>query len=231
MIIMTVKGPIAPADAGFVLSHEHLLCDLWSIVRSYDGILHDEQLASAELKRFKEAGGQTLVEVSSIGLGRNPEGLLRISSDTEVHVVMGSAWYREEGYPQYIYQLGVNELAKKIVDDVTLGVNGTGIRAGVIGEIGTERYHITPAQERVFRFVRQGTKANRRYDLDSHHPLRRIGSGADCAASRRGCFSPAHCDQPPRRPLWSAPFQENRRARSISRHRQHWLQRRWLPSR
>ena len=151
MIIMTVKGPIAPADAGFVLSHEHLLCDLWSIVRSYDGILHDEQLAAAELARFKEVGGQTLVEVSSIGLGRNPEGLLRISNDTGVHVVMGSAWYREEGYPQYIHQLGVNELAKKIVDDVTLGVEGTGIRAGVIGEIGTERYHITPAQERVFR--------------------------------------------------------------------------------
>jgi predicted metal-dependent phosphotriesterase family hydrolase len=151
MIIMTVKGPIAPSDAGFVLSHEHLLCDLWSIVRSYDGILHDEQLASTELARFKEVGGQTLVEVSSIGLGRNPEGLLRISNDTGVHVVMGSAWYREEGYPQYIYQLGVNELAQKIVDDVTLGVDGTGIRAGVIGEIGTERYHITPAQERVFR--------------------------------------------------------------------------------
>ena len=81
MIIMTVKGPILPADAGFVLSHEHLLCDLWSIVRSYDGILHDEKLASTELARFKEAGGQTLVEVSSIGLGRNPEGLLRISND------------------------------------------------------------------------------------------------------------------------------------------------------
>ena len=151
MIIMTVKGPILPADAGFVLSHEHLLCDLWSIVKSYDGILHDERLASAELARFKEAGGQTLVEVSSIGLGRNPEGLRRISDETGVHVVMGSAWYREEGYPQYIYQLSVNELAQKIVDDVTKGADGTGVRAGVIGEIGTERYHITPAQERVFR--------------------------------------------------------------------------------
>ena len=151
MIIMTVKGPILPADAGFVLSHEHLLCDLWSIVKSYDGILHDEKLASAELARFKEAGGQTLVEVSSIGLGRNPEGLRRISDETGIHVVMGSAWYREEGYPQYIYQLSVNELAQKIVDDVTKGADGTGVRAGVIGEIGTERYHITPAQERVFR--------------------------------------------------------------------------------
>src|SRR5262245_15557810 len=147
MIIMTVKGPIPPADAGFVLSHEHLLCDLWAIVRSYDGILHDEKLASDELARFKEAGGQTLVEVSSIGLGRNPEGLLRISNDTGIHVVMGSAWYREEGYPQYIYQLSVNELAQRIVRDITKGVEHSGIRAGVIGEIGTERYHITPAQE------------------------------------------------------------------------------------
>jgi predicted metal-dependent phosphotriesterase family hydrolase len=37
------------------------------------------------------------------------------------------------------------------VSEVTQGADGTDIRAGIIGEIGTERKHITPAQERVFR--------------------------------------------------------------------------------
>ncbi|MEW5977686.1 MAG: hypothetical protein AB1898_17975 [Acidobacteriota bacterium] len=151
MIIMTVNGPIAPEEAGFVLSHEHLLCDLWPIVRSYDGILHDENLAATELSRYREAGGRTVVEVSSIGLGRNPQGLRRISKATGVHVVMGSAWYREEVYPACVYELDTNALARKIIEDITLGAEGSDIQAGVIGEIGTERYHITPAQERVFR--------------------------------------------------------------------------------
>ena len=158
MKIVTVKGPIAPADAGFVLSHEHLLCDLWSIIRSYDGVLDDENLATAELMKYREAGGGTVVEVSSIGLGRNPAGLRRISDATGVHVVMGSGWYREEGYPPYVYQLSTNELAQKIVEDLTNGVDGSEIRAGVIGEIGTERYHITPAQERVFRAAARAQK-------------------------------------------------------------------------
>ena len=151
MIIMTVEGPIAPSEAGFVLSHEHLLCDLWSIVRSYDGIFHDEQLASTELARFKEVGGQTLVELSSIGLGRDPDGLRRISEKTGLNVVMGSAWYREEGYPPYVFELSTNQLAERIIQDISVGVGDSAVRAGVIGEIGTERYHITPAQERVFR--------------------------------------------------------------------------------
>ena len=40
---------------------------------------------------------------------------------------------------------------ENMVDEIEQGVEGTDIRAGFIGEIGTDRYHITPAQERVFR--------------------------------------------------------------------------------
>jgi phosphotriesterase-related protein len=50
MAINTVRGPVEPEDLGFTLSHEHLLCDLWAITRSYDGILDDEALAVAELQ-------------------------------------------------------------------------------------------------------------------------------------------------------------------------------------
>ena len=42
-------------------------------------------------------------------------------------------------------------LADRLVRELTVGVDGTDIRAGFIGEIGTERGHISPAQERVFR--------------------------------------------------------------------------------
>jgi predicted metal-dependent phosphotriesterase family hydrolase len=49
-------------------------------------------------------------------------------------------------------------LAQKIVEDLTNGVDGSEIWAGVIGEIGTERYHITPAQERMFRAAARAQK-------------------------------------------------------------------------
>jgi len=46
MAIVTVRGPIAAGEAGCTLSHEHLLCDLWPMVRSYDAIPDDEDLAA-----------------------------------------------------------------------------------------------------------------------------------------------------------------------------------------
>ncbi len=151
MAIVTVRGPIDRDDLGYTLSHEHLLCDLWPLVRSYDGILDDESLAAKELSRFREAGGCTIIDVTSGGLGRNPSALRRISEAAGVHVIMGAAWYREGVYPGFIYELDTNALADRIVEELAVGVDGTAIRAGVIGEIGTERKFITPAQERVFR--------------------------------------------------------------------------------
>jgi len=104
-----------------------------------------------KLAEYKAAGGATVVDVTSGGLGRNPAALRRISDATGLHIVMGAGWYRELVYPRFIYELDTNSLASLIVEELTSGIDGTNIRAGVIGEIGTERYWITPAEERVFR--------------------------------------------------------------------------------
>src|SRR5581483_23562 len=151
MAIITVKGPIPAEQAGYTLSHEHLLCDLWRIHNSYENILDDESLAIRELAEYRQAGGTCLVDATSCGLGRSPRALRRISEASGIHIVMGSGWYRESVYPALVYERDTNALADLIVEEFTEGVEGTGIRAGLIGEIGTERSHITPAQERVFR--------------------------------------------------------------------------------
>ena len=68
-----------------------------------------------------------------------------------MNVIMGAGWYREQVYPDDIARLSVDGLAEVLVRDILEGVDGTGVRAGVIGEIGTELEFISPAQERVFR--------------------------------------------------------------------------------
>lgn len=151
MSIVTVTGPIPASEAGCTMSHEHLLCDLWAFTRNYDGILDDEQLAATELARYRDAGGTSVVDATSDGLGRNPLALRRISRASGVRIVMGSGWYRESAYPQIVQERDTNSLADLIVADLLQGADGTDVRAGIIGEIGTERKYITPAQERVFR--------------------------------------------------------------------------------
>jgi len=151
MAIITVKGPIPASQAGCTLSHEHLLCDLWAFTKSYDGILDDESLAASEITKYREAGGTSLVDATSGGLGRNPLALRRISEASGVQIIMGAGWYRECVYPPVVYENDTNALADLIAGEVLHGADGTNVRAGIIGEIGTERKNITPAQERVFR--------------------------------------------------------------------------------
>jgi phosphotriesterase-related protein len=159
--IQTVLGPIPPDTLGTTLMHEHTLCDLWEWGGrvNYTAILDDEELLAEELSRYREAGGSSLVDVTPDGAGRNPDGLRRLAEATGLHVVMGCGWYRERVYPPYVCELSTNQLADRLVAELSHGVDGTGIRPGIIGELGTERFHITPAEERVFRAAARAQRA------------------------------------------------------------------------
>lgn len=151
-VIQTVRGPIPVSEAGLTLAHEHVLIDAWAMTHSYDSILDDEELATRELLALAEAGGRTLVDCTSMGLGRDPQALERIAWASGINIVMGTGWYRAAFYPPAIRESSVEQLAEIMVVDLTEGVPGSGgIRAGFIGEIGTERGRIAAAEERVFR--------------------------------------------------------------------------------
>lgn len=148
--VMTVTGPVDAAELGVTLPHEHVFIDLLREYRG-DGLLNDGALAIQEVAAFAAAGGRTLVDVTSIGLGRAPEALRRVSEQTGVRIVMGTGHYREPYLDRdRVDRLTVDELAEEIVEDLEVGVDGTGIRAGIIGEIACDRW-ITSAEERAFR--------------------------------------------------------------------------------
>ncbi len=150
--VMTVRGPIGADALGLTLPHEHLLIDLFRISRNRDHRFNDVQLMIEEAARFKACGGGTIVELSNHGLSPNPAGLRQISVVTGLHVVMGSGWYREPYYDHgYIGQRSTRDLADDLVRDVEAGIDGTGIRPGIIGEIGADLAWVSPAEERVFR--------------------------------------------------------------------------------
>ncbi|GIJ30441.1 aryldialkylphosphatase [Micromonospora qiuiae] len=149
--VMTVLGAVDPAELGVTLTHDHLLVDGWDMRPLYEAILDDEDIAIEEVRRFAAAGGGAICDPTNIGLKRDPLALRRISEATGVHVLMGAGWYREKVYPDYVSSDSTEALARRLVEEITDGVDGTGIRPGFIGEIGTERGFISPAQERVFR--------------------------------------------------------------------------------
>lgn len=173
--VITVRGPIAADDLGITLPHEHVVIDLARVTRNMDHLLHDTRLAAIELGRFRDAGGRTIVDLTNRNVGRNAQALRRISEDAGVNVVMGCGWYREPYYDRDVYEKSTNELADEIARDIQEGVDGTGIRAGIIGEIGSDdRLPISPAEERSFRAA---ARAHRRtgVTISTHAAFSRVG--------------------------------------------------------
>lgn len=156
--VITVRGVIAPQDLGITQTHEHLILDAMDHYKTYDMVIDDEELVVEELAEFTRQGGRSICEVTLDEIGRNPAALARVSAASKVNVIMGCGWYRDFGYPPIVAQKTSKELAQVLVQEIEHGVGDTGIRAGVIGEIGTGRHHISPAEERVFRAAAMAQK-------------------------------------------------------------------------
>jgi len=101
-------------------------------------VLEDQELAARELAEFGKAGGNAIVDMTSNNIGRNPQGLVNVSRATGLHVIMGTAYYIGQSHtPQMrIEERTEQEIADDFITDLTKGVGATGVRAGVIGEIG-----------------------------------------------------------------------------------------------
>ena len=113
-----------------------------------------------ELRDFRRRGGSALVDLTLPGVGRDPERLRRLASSTGVYIVMGCGWYREAYYPAEarIDRRSVDDLANELVAEFAVGVAGTGVRPGIIGEIGTDKPWVSAQEERVHRAAARAAK-------------------------------------------------------------------------
>ena len=162
----TVLGPVPAHELGPTMTHEHLLIDFSTtftrptaasdLGRAYELVslknlgwvryhwnknldnlyLTDEETAIREAELYRRVGGLTIVEATTIGIGRDPLGLARVSTAAGIHVIMGAGYYVAATHPANMDDLEEGWLAGRIIADIAEGVDGTGVKAGIIGEIG-----------------------------------------------------------------------------------------------
>jgi phosphotriesterase-related protein len=99
-------------------------------------ILFDESLAVQELKLYGKSGGKSLIDCTSIGLGRNPLALRRISEATGLNIIMGAGYYAAPFHPPDMDSKSEEEITDEMVREIMIGLADTGIKAGIIGELG-----------------------------------------------------------------------------------------------
>jgi phosphotriesterase-related protein len=176
-VVATVLGEVAVESLGPTLVHEHLCSDMTGMLgaHGYDVAadvplapadaaearwhpgsfpdnyrLTDTDLTIRELEPLVRAGCRTVVDATPVGLGRRPEALAALARATGINVVMGCGWYVEPAHPAGLAARRVDDLAAELVAELRHGVGATGIRPGLIGEIGTSAVP-TEAEWRVVR--------------------------------------------------------------------------------
>ena len=176
--VITVRGPVFPEELGITLPHEHILLDQSLYLPaahpseySFDAplspetiplvkrdpytlrdnmVMQEVALAAKELGYFAERGGKSVVDMTNIGWGRNHEGLKEISEATGLHIVASTGFYVEPAHPSFVKEARIEELTSRMVKELTEGIDGTEVRAGMIGEIGTSA-ELTEQEEKVLR--------------------------------------------------------------------------------
>ena len=144
-------------DQKLTLENLHLARERKHMKDNY--MLTDEDVAVRELQYFKNSGGGTVVDVTNIGLGRDPLALRRMANATGLNVVMGSGWYQKFYHPADMDERTVEDLTSEIVRDITVGVNGTGIKSGIIGEVGINGNPLTPNEVKSIKASARASRA------------------------------------------------------------------------
>ena len=94
------------------------------------------ELLNTELQLYKNAGGCSLVDCTSIGIRYKPELLPGLSSTSGVNIICGTAYYVDQFMPEDAKLMTKEEMASVYIKEVTQGIEGTNVRCGIIGEIG-----------------------------------------------------------------------------------------------
>jgi phosphotriesterase-related protein len=157
--VQTLRGRISPDELGAVLIHEHIFVRNRELeVDMPDGEWDPAaavETAVLGLTQLSELGIRTLVDLTVPGLGRDVTLLAEIAERAPVHLVASTGWYTPNVLPTY-FQFhgpgrpidGPDPLVELFVRDITEGIAGTGVRAGML-KVMTDTEGITPDVARV----------------------------------------------------------------------------------
>ena len=135
---------------GYTLMHEHITIDLSGIKKDTDCQLDCYNETVAEFKKLYERGVRTVVDVTNDGMGRNVPYVLNVEKETGIRIIQSTGFYKEPFLPERTYGQTAEEMAAWMIAEIRDGIDGTGIKAGMIGEIGTSKNQMTPTERKVF---------------------------------------------------------------------------------
>ncbi|HOO73800.1 MAG TPA: hypothetical protein PLS66_00775 [Tepiditoga sp.] len=136
---------------GYTYMHEHMRLDLSGVKKDQDCNLdcYDETLE--EIKELFSMGIKNIVEVTNIGMERDISYINRLGEKSGMNFIVSTGFYKEPFLPEYVYEKNEKELAQIMISEIEKGIDNTGVKAGIIGEIGTSNNEIKDSELKIFK--------------------------------------------------------------------------------
>ncbi len=173
-VVNTMKGPVDTSKLGFTLMHEHVFIRSWGVFENWPHLWDPQGEAGRAvqlLERAKAGGVDTILDLTTVDLGRDIPRLKQIAERVDLNIIVATGIWMNP--PMYIRSQDADKLADMFTHDIVKGIAGTGIRAGAI-KVATE-----PAMDEVNeKILRGAARAHRRTGVPiSTHTLPRNRTG------------------------------------------------------
>lgn len=157
--INSVLGPVDVGALGFTLTHEHLVTASAGIRQTYPELFGDfdalgKHVADA-LTEARDGGVNTIIEVSTLDLGRDIRFIADMSARTGVNIVAATGIWRD--IPRALWNRTPDEIAALFVREIEEGIEGTGIKAGII-KVANDAEGVTREGELILRAAARAAK-------------------------------------------------------------------------
>lgn len=135
---------------GVTLIHEHTRIDLSRIKGDDDTNLNCKEATIKEFSELYDYGVRNIVDVTNMGMGRDPEYVREVAEKSGINIIQSTGFYKEPFLPDFVYDMDIDEHSDLIAKEIEEGIEDTGIKAQVIGEIGTSKDKIEAMEEKIF---------------------------------------------------------------------------------
>lgn len=158
-IINSVLGPLDTRDMGLTLSHEHVLTASAGVLHTFPEFIDRRATIEAGIVQLKEAfaeGVRTIIDVTTMDLGRDIRVIEEVSRRSGVQIIAATGIWLD--IPRVFRGATPDMIAPLFVREIQEGIEGTGIKAGVI-KVANDTGGVTPEGETILRAAARAQKA------------------------------------------------------------------------
>ena len=132
--VQTARGPIDTSALGRTLMHEHIFVLTPDVQQNLDEWDEQEQVtnAIAKLTELKQAGFDTIVDPTVIGLGRYIPRIEKLAAEVDLNIIVATGVYTFFELPMFLKHRDHETLAGIFVREIREGINDTGVKAAFL---------------------------------------------------------------------------------------------------